>query len=328
MLGEMSCPRVISLLPSATEIIHAIGRGDTLVGRSHECDFPPGVERLPAVSTARIDSDALDPAQIDAAVAAAIADGEQLYGVSADALAELAPDVVVTQTLCRVCAVEGDGVRSTLAARALEAEVVELEPEGVDGVLASIVALGDLLGAPGAARVVVRSAHERLASVRETVAGLPRPGVVVVEWTDPPYAAGHWVPELVEIAGGRELLGVAGTPSARATWEEIRHRAPEVVVIAPCGFDLDRTVAEATPGRLAGWLAGTPALRDGRVWAIDANAYLSRPGPRIVDGAELLAAILHPGRAGPVPPTAAAAIQPTPLAAGRTSALRPLQTPS
>ena len=298
---------MISLLPSATEIIHAIGRGDTLVGRSHECDFPPGVERLPTVSTARIDSDALDPARIDAAVAAAIAGGEQLYGVSADALAELAPDVVVTQTLCRVCAVEGDGVRSALGARALDVEVVELEPEGVDGVLRSIVALGDLLGAREEARTVVRLGRQRLASVREAVAGLPRPGVVVVEWTDPPYAAGHWVPELVAIAGGRELLGVAATPSARTTWEEIRDRAPEVVVIAPCGFGLDRTVAEATPERVAEWLAGTPALRDGRVWAIDANAYLSRPGPRIVDGAELLAGILHPADAT-TPPGSAIAV--------------------
>ncbi len=298
---------MISLLPSATEIIHAIGRGDTLVGRSHECDFPPGVARLPAVSTARIDSDALDPARIDAAVAAAIADGEQLYGVSADALAELAPDVVVTQTLCRVCAVEGDGVRSALGARALDVEVVELEPEGVEGVLRSIVALGDLLGAREEARTVVRLGRQRLTSVREAVAGLPRPGVVVVEWTDPPYAAGHWVPELVEIAGGRELLGVAATPSARTTWEEIRDRAPELVVIAPCGFGLDRTVAEATPERVAEWLAGTPALRDGRVWAIDANAYLSRPGPRIVNGAELLAGILHPAHAT-TPPGSAIAV--------------------
>ncbi len=161
------------------------------------------------------------------------------------------------------------------------------------------------MGAPEGARAVVRAARERLAAVRETVAGLPRPGVVVVEWTDPPYAAGHWVPELVEIAGGRELLGVAGTPSARTTWEEIRDRAPEVVVIAPCGFDLDRTVAEATPERMAEWLAGTPALRDGRVWAIDANAYLSRPGPRIVDGAELLAGILHPAHAATPPGSAA-----------------------
>ena len=130
---------------------------------------------------------------------------------------------------------------------------------------------------------------------------------MVVEWTDPPYVAGHWVPELVEIAGGRELLGIAGTPSARTTWEAIRDHAPEIVVIAPCGFGLARTVAEATPERVAEWLAGTPALRDGCVWAIDANAYLSRPGPRIVDGAELLAGILHPGHAT-TPPGSAIAV--------------------
>lgn len=287
--------RVVSLLPSATEIVCAIGLGDTLVGRSHECDFPAGVERLPAVSTARIDGDRLDPAQIDAAVAGAVAAGDQIYGIEAGTLAELAPDVVLTQTLCRVCAVEGDGVRTALRARALEAEVVELEPEGVDGVLDSIVALGELLGAPAPARALVDDAHRRLAAVAAAVAGRPRPGVVVLEWTDPPYAAGHWVPELAGIAGGRELLGRGGAPSFRTTWDEIRACAPEVVVIAPCGFDLARTRAEATSERVAEWLAGTPALRDDRVWAVDANAYLSRPGPRIVEGAELLAAILHPG---------------------------------
>ena len=139
---------------------------------------------------------------------------------------------------------------------------------------------------------MVDDARRRLAAVADAVAGRPRPGVVVVEWTDPPYAAGHWVPELAAIAGGRELLGATAEPSFRTTWDRIRDLAPEVVVIAPCGYDLARTRAEATPERVAGWLAGTPALRDGRVWAIDANAYLSRPGPRIVEGAELLAA--HP----------------------------------
>lgn len=300
--------RVVSLLPSATEIVCAIGLGERLVGRSHECDFPAGVERLPAVSTARIDGGRLDAGQVDAAVAGAVAAGEQLYGIDAGTLAALAPDVVLTQTLCRVCAVEGDGVRTALRARALEADVVELEPEGVDGVLDSIVALGDLLGAPDTARAVVAGARRRLAAVAAAVAGRPRPGVVVVEWTDPPYAAGHWVPELTAVAGGRELLGTAAEPSFRTTWERVRDLAPAVVVIAPCGYDLARTRTEATPERVAGWLAGTPALRDGRVWAIDANAYLSRPGPRIVEGAELLAAILHPGLATP-PAGAAAPVQ-------------------
>ncbi len=155
------------MLPSATEIVCALGLGERLVGRSHECDFPPGVERLPPVSTARIDGEQLDPAQIDAAVAGAIASGEQLYGIDAGALAELAPDLVLTQTLCRVCAVEGDGVRSALRARAVEADVVELEPEGVDGVLDSIVALGDLRGAADAARAVGDDARRRLAAVSD-----------------------------------------------------------------------------------------------------------------------------------------------------------------
>jgi iron complex transport system substrate-binding protein len=177
----------------------------------------------------------------------------------------------------------------------------------VDGVLDSIVALGEMLGAADAARALVDDARRRRAAGSDAVADLPRPGVVVVEWTDPPYAAGHWVPELAAIAGGRELLGRRGAPSFRTTWERIRGLAPEVVVIAPCGYDLERTRAHAPPERVATWLAGTPALRERRVWAIDANAYLARPGPRIVEGAELLAGILHPGRV-PVPATAAAPV--------------------
>ena len=307
--------RVVSLLPSATEIVCAIGRGETLVGRSHECDFPAGVTRLPAVSTARIDGERLDAAAIDAEVARAVAGGEQLYGIDEGTLAELAPDLVITQTLCRVCAVEGDGVRGALRARALEAEVVELEPEGVEGVLASILALGGLLGAAGKARALVDAARARLGAVAAAVAGMPRPGVVVLEWTDPPYAAGHWVPELAAIAGGRELLGGPAAPSFRTTWEDIRALAPEVVVVAPCGYDLKRARAEAASPRVLGELAGTPALRDGRLWAVDANAYLSRPGPRIVEGAELLAAILHPGSVE-MPAGAAARLAPAEVGIG------------
>ncbi len=163
------------------------------------------------------------------------------------------------------------------------------------------------MGQADAARALGDDARRRLAAVSDAVAGPPRPGVVVVEWTDPPYAAGHWVPELAAIAGGRELLGRRGAPSFRTTWERIRGLAPEVVVIAPCGYDLARTRTQATPERVATWLAGTPALRDSRVWAIDANAYLSRPGPRIVEGAELLAGILHP-RLAPVSAAAAAPV--------------------
>lgn len=301
--------RVVSLLPSATEIVCAIGRGGALVGRSHECDFPAGVARLPAVSTARIDGDRLDAAAIDAEVARAVAGGEQLYGIDERALADLAPDLVITQTLCRVCAVEGDGVRSALRARALRADVVELEPEGVEGLLASILELGDLLGAADEARALVDAARARLRAVGDAVAGRPRPGVVVLEWTDPPYAAGHWVPELAAIAGGRELLGRPAAPSFRTTWEDVRALRPEVVVVAPCGYGLTRARAEAAAAGVLRELAGTPAARDGRVWAVDANAYLSRPGPRIVEGAELLAAILHPG-AVEMPAGAAARLAP------------------
>ena len=277
--------RIVTLLPSATEIVCALGLQGALVGRSHECDYPDGVADLPAVSLARIDSHALASAEIDAAVAGALERGEQLYAIDEATLARLRPDVVITQTLCRVCAVEGDGVRTALRARGLPAEVIELEPADVEGVLTTMVLLGDRLGAQAAAATVVADARARMEDVRASVERRSRPSVFVAEWTDPPFAAGHWVPEMVEIGGGREILGHPGQPSFRTSWDDVRARAPEVAIVAPCGYDLARSTSEAA--------LVAAELPRARIAPVDANAHFSRPGPRVVDGIELVAAILH-----------------------------------
>ena len=295
--------RVVSLLPSATEIVCALGRRDLLVGRSHECDYPADIVGLPAVSVARIDSEQLESAEIDATVAAALADGSDLYAIDEAVLDELRPDLVITQTLCRVCAVAGDGVRGSLRARGLRAEVLELEPAGLDDVLGTVARLGEVLGADSAAARLVSSLRARLDAIDELLAGVvERPDVFVAEWLDPPWAAGHWAPELVARGGGREVLGSAHEPSFRTDWGAVRAAAPELCILAPCGFDLARGLREAPPQRVAGWLAGTPALARGAVYAVDATSYFSRPGPRLVDGVELCAALLHPELAAALAP--------------------------
>ena len=246
----MAAPRTVSLLPSATEIVCALGREDALVGRSHECDFPSGVAALPAVSIAQIDSERLASAEIDAAVSEALERGERLYAVDAGTLTALRPELVITQTLCRVCAVEGDGVRSALRLSGIAADVVELEPESIDGVLATVTALGERLGASAQAAELVGELRDRLAAVERRVAGLARPSVFVAEWLDPPFTAGHWAPEMVALAGGREVLGRAREPSFRTTWADVRAAAPEVCVISPCGFGVARALAEAPRARV------------------------------------------------------------------------------
>jgi iron complex transport system substrate-binding protein len=287
--------RIVSLLPSATEIVCALGLRDALVGRSHECDWPAGVSTLPAVSLARIDSATLSSAEIDRAVARAIEAGDELYAIDEDVLDGLAPDLIVTQSLCTVCAVSGGTVRA-LASRGVRAPaVLELEPDGIDGILASVREIARAAGVEAVGEELAGDLAARLdaaaAPVREVVR---RPRVVVLEWLDPPFAAGHWVPEQVALAGGREQLGRARMPSFPTTWEAVRDVAPEVVVLAPCGYGAAEVAERAARDGVLDALAGTPAAADRRVHAVDANAYFSRPGPRVVEGVALLASLLHP----------------------------------
>jgi iron complex transport system substrate-binding protein len=286
--------RVASLLPSATEMVHFCGAGDTLVGVTHECDYPPGVEKLPHLTSSRIDR-SMTSAEIDAAIEKHLTDSGSIYALDARLLEELAPDLIITQGLCDVCAVSLNLVERAVAGLKNDPEVLSLNPASLRDVLDDAVRVGEALGCGDETRTKVAALEARLVHLRRTVAGLPRPRVGCIEWLDPPFSAGHWVSEMVSIAGGEEVLAGPGEPSARLTWEKVFEAAPEVLVLMPCGFGTRRTVEEARrvlPG-LPGW-DERPGVRNGRVWAVDANSYFSRPAPRLVEGVEILARILHP----------------------------------
>jgi iron complex transport system substrate-binding protein len=283
--------RVASLLPSATEIVHFCGVGDALVGVTHECDYPPGVEGLPHLTSSKIDQ-RMSSAEIDAAIAGHLTDTGSIYALDARLLEELAPDLIVTQGLCDVCAVSTELVEE--AASGLQTRIFSLNPTSLREVLDDTVAVGETLGRGEEARAKVAALGERLARVEEAIAGLPRPRVGCIEWLEPPFSAGHWIPEMVRIAGGEEVLAGPGEPSARLSWEEVFEATPEVLVLMPCGFGARRTVEEARRVLPKVSAPGLPALQNGRVWAVDANSYFSRPTPRLVEGVEILARILHP----------------------------------
>jgi len=286
--------RIVSLLPSATEIIHFVGADDALVGVTHECDYPPGVENLPRLTGTSIDQHSMTSAEIDAAVGERLTDSDSIYSLDAKLLEELNPDLVLTQGLCDVCAVSSNVVEKATAALPEMPRVLSMNPTTLNEVLALTVEVGGVVGRGVEARAKVDALRERLARVEKGVAGLPRPRVGCIEWLDPPFSAGHWVPEMVRLAGGEDLFARAGEPSERLSWEEVFGAAPEVLVLMPCGFDAARAVGEARvlPGIL-GW-EELPAVKSGRVWAVDANSYYSRPAPRLVEGVEILARILHP----------------------------------
>jgi iron complex transport system substrate-binding protein len=292
--------RIVSLLPSATEILFAIGAGDDVVGVTFECDYPAEARSRRIVSTSALD-EGLSPAEIDVAVAARMAAGEDLYRLDADALAGLDADLVVTQDLCAVCAVDVSVVDDALAYLGCRAEVLTLDPQTLEQVLRSVVTLGEATGRKPAADALVESLRDRLGAVADAVSGRATVPVMVLEWTDPPFTPGHWVPDMVAAAGGRAVIGRAGHRSGRTTWEAVAAAAPSVVVAAPCGFGLERSaelareVADRVP-------AGVP------LWAVDANASFARPGPRLVDGVEALAALLHPGAGLPLDPALAARV--------------------
>lgn len=288
--------RIVSLLPSTTEILFAIGAGPDVVGVTFECDHPAEARTRRIVSTSAMPG-GLSPREIDAFVAAALADGEDLYHLQADALAELDADLVVTQDLCAVCAVDVSVVDDALGYLGCRAEVVTVDPYTIGDIWDSVVDLGERTGHRDAATSLVAVLRARLGAVTEAVSGLPRPRVLVLEWTEPPYAPGHWIPEMVQLAGGTPVLGSVGEKSFRITWEQARDSTPDIVICAPCGYGLDESAALAE--EVVGRLPGLP------VWAVDANASFARPGPRIVDGVEALASIFHPGVV-PAHPSAAA----------------------
>ena len=278
--------RIVSLLPSTTEILFALGAGEDVVGVTFECDTPAEARTRTIVSTSAMPA-GLTPAEIDAYVVDAVAQGEDLYHLAADALRSLDPTLVVTQDLCAVCAVDVTTVDAALAHLGCAAEVLTVDPHTLDEVLDSVLLLGKATGHVDTAHDLVDSLRARLDVVRATVAGRPRPRVAVLEWTDPPYAPGHWIPEMVELAGGTNVLGVAGEKSVRITLDDVAAARPDVVVVAPCGYD--RAGAQAQADGLRDLLPP-----DAAVLAVDANAAWARPGPRLVDGVEELGAVLHP----------------------------------
>ncbi|MFE6814024.1 cobalamin-binding protein [Streptomyces sp. NPDC057677] len=291
--------RIVSLLPAATDIVAQLGLAADLVGRTHECDWPPqDVSGVPVVTSAAFSSDALSSREISAAVGGAAHGGSSLYALDTEALAALAPDVVLTQDLCDVCAVSYQAV--SRAVRVLDGgpRVLSLEPHTLDDVLDCLVTVGELLGVRERAERRREELRDRLTAVRGLTAGRVRPRVVAVEWLDPLWPAGHWVPEQITCAGGEPLLASPGEHTKPMTWEAVRAARPDILLVLPCGFPPERTVREREVlTSLPGW-DDLPAVRSGAVWVLDGPSYFNRPGPRVVRGAEVLAHVLHGVEAG------------------------------
>jgi iron complex transport system substrate-binding protein len=295
--------KVVSLLPSATEIVFALGLGDSLVGVTDECDYPPDAVTKPVVSRSALPQGRpLSAREIDQAVRGKLDTKEPLYVLDTDRLRREQPDVVLTQDLCRVCAVPSGQVQEALDKIGLpNAKVLSLDPNTLEEVIAQIDVVGKLLERADEAATLTTSLRQRVAKVKEIGARLPILNVFCLEWSDPPFAAGHWVPELVEAAAGVNLLSEKGGPSRVVTHREIRDANPEAIVFMPCGYYLEEAEEEADRFLDQAEFADTPAVRNGNVYAVDATSYFSRPGPRIVDGLEILAWAVHPD-SYPTPP--------------------------
>jgi iron complex transport system substrate-binding protein len=286
--------RLVSLLPSATEIVYALGLGEQLVGVTFECDEPPAARTDKTVVVGGRDTRGMSPREIDTYVRAQLAAGSDLYTLHAQALAALAPDLILTQDLCRVCALPSGHVDAALDYLGCHADVLSLDPHTLDDVLESMLAVGDRTGVPDRAARLVGRLRARLEETAARVAGRSRPRVAVIEWTDPPFTAGHWIPDLITVAGGEPVAARAGGQSVPTTWASIAAAEPDVLVVAPCGYHLAGALEQAR--------AVASAMPNIPVWAIDADGIVVRPGPRLVDGAEAIASILHPDAVPAAPP--------------------------
>ncbi len=289
----MSFMRIASLVPSSTEMLFALGLGEQTVGVTHECDYPDAAASLPHL-TATVLPEGLSAGEIDAAVKRIVGEGKALYSLDEERLAELAPDLIVTQAVCDVCAVSYEDVVKVAARLPGPPRVVQQDPSSLGEVLADVTRLGEAAGIEPRAAAVRAELEERLAAVRAAVAGEEVPRVIALEWLDPPFVGGHWIPEMIGLAGGVDVAGTAGAKSPEVAWEELEGLEPDVVVVMPCGWYVEesRAQAEAHRERIA-------ALGASRVFAVDAASTYSRPGPRLVDGTELLAHLFHPARVEP-----------------------------
>ncbi|HKB05360.1 MAG TPA: cobalamin-binding protein [Gemmataceae bacterium] len=285
--------RIVSLIASSTEIVAALGLEDQLVGRSHECDHPASVKRLPVCTSPKFPVTG-SSADIDRRVKETLQSETSVYAVDAKLLDDLRPEVIVTQAQCEVCAVSLRDVEAAVAEMTTRPRIVSLNPNSLADVWDDMRAVAAACGVRDRGERLIARCQQRMRAVAERVRGRPRPTVACIEWVDPLMAAGNWVPELVDLAGGEDLFGEAGKHSPWMTWEDLVRRDPDVIVVMPCGFDLARTKAElpALTGR-PGW-DDLKAVRSGRVWAADGNAYFNRPGPRLVEALEMLAEALHP----------------------------------
>ncbi|WP_419861967.1 cobalamin-binding protein [Candidatus Palauibacter sp.] len=302
-----AAPRIVSLLASGTEIVDALGLGECLVGISHECDHPPHLLDRPRVSRPRFDPEALSSGEIDAAVRQAMTEHGSVYEVDAAVLEKLDPDIIITQAVCDVCAVPTDGVREVLGARGIEADVVSLDAHTIDDILASITQVARAAGSPEIAGDAGGSLRRRLDAVRAAVRDADPPRVLGIEWFDPPFAPGHWVPEMIELAGGRNLAGEAGQPSREVSWDEMGDLDPDALLLMPCGYGLDASRADADAHAERLGEVAPRAIAETRAWVVDASSYFNRSGPRFVTGVEILGGLLHPDRL-PTPDPAVAAV--------------------
>lgn len=291
----MTKPRIVSFLPAATEMVFALGAGEQLVGISHECDYPPEAKGKPVVVRPALDLQSMTLREIDVAVAEQIRSGASLYTVDEDLLCALKPDLILTQNLCQVCAPSGNDLASALKLLDPTPEILWMSPHSLAGIFENILELGQALGLATEADACVEECRRRLAQVADRSAHASiRPRVFCMEWADPVYCAGHWVPEMVELAGGRDELARRGTDSVRMSWADVVLWAPEVLVFAPCGFNLEKALEQVSYlEALPGW-SNLPAVRNQRAFVVDANSYFARPGPRVVEGTELLAHLIHP----------------------------------
>ncbi|HUL84850.1 MAG TPA: cobalamin-binding protein [Actinomycetota bacterium] len=295
--------KIASLLPSATEIVYALGLGDDLVGVTDECDYPADAVTKPVISRSALPQGRIQtPREIDDAVRASVGQEGALYVLDTDLLRREQPEVILTQDLCRVCAVPAGQVKEALDRIGLpDAKVISLDPNTFEEVLGQIEVVGKLLDRSEQATALTATLRDRVAAVRDTAKRVPTVSVFALDWSDPPFSAGHWIPDMIELVGGTPVLAEKGQPSRVVAWHEVRVAAPEVIVFMPCGYYLEEAEEEAATFLDHPEFAETPAVRNGNVYAVDATSYFSRPGPRIVDGLEILAWAVHPD-SYPTPP--------------------------
>jgi iron complex transport system substrate-binding protein len=289
----MSDVRIVSLLPSATDIVVSLGLGKHLVGRTHECDWPEEITSVPVMTKDVLATSSMSTRDIHIAISESVHSGSSIYELDNEALRDAKPDLILTQELCSVCAVSYSEVSSAVRVIDADATVVSLEPTSIGEILETILTVGELAGAAEEAEDLVSDLRRRLDDVKRAVAGKPRPRVASIEWLDPLFSAGHWVPEQVAAAGGNERVGQAGAPSSQIEWEAVTTESPEVLVLMPCGHDIVRAKSDLRLlSEQPDWYE-LPAVQQGEVWAVDGPSYFNRPGPRVVSGVEVLAGIFH-----------------------------------